>query len=164
MLQTANLHTPWYLSFRSMLYRDKELKRRDHVLGIVKCAENKNITILPNTTKTITGYVDKGLDYQATCAILQPTFNSVLTEDLDICPSLITYQGTGKGFIDVTISNCSTRTVSIPPKSIVCEVQPVTIEHKIKVPECTDMSQHETNILNDVKISSDDLSKEQNMN
>lgn len=160
LLQTAGLHTPWYLCFRSMLHRDKELKRRDHVLGIVKSAENKNITLLPNTTKTIAGFVDKGLNYPTTCALLQPTLNSVITDDLDLCPSLITYQGTGKGFIDVTISNCSTRTVTIPPKSIVCEIQPVKIEDEVKVPNPTQRSQHETNILNDVKISSDSLSQE----
>lgn len=152
MLQIAKLKTPWYLCFRTMQYRDKELKRRNNVLGIVKSAECSNITLLPNTTKTIAGYVDKGLEYHTTCAILQPTFNSVLTDDLDISPSLVTYQGKGKGFVDVTISNCSTRTVTIPPKSIVCEVQPVTIEESTLF--CIENSGKASEILDQVNIPS----------
>ena len=49
-LQAAKLHTPWYLSFRCMVLREKELARRKNRLGIVKSAENRNIIVQPNST------------------------------------------------------------------------------------------------------------------
>lgn len=39
-LQEAALFTPWYLAFRGMTIREKELARNNIRLGIVKSAEN----------------------------------------------------------------------------------------------------------------------------
>ena len=49
-LRAAKLHTPWYLSFRCMVLREKELARRKNRLEIVKSAENRNIIVQPNST------------------------------------------------------------------------------------------------------------------
>ncbi len=114
-----------------MLLREKDLRRRKYTLGFVRSAESRCITIAPNTTVTIAGYVDKGIEYQPTTAVLQSTEESV-SHNLDICPSLITYSGPSKGFIDVTISNITTDTVKVPSKSLVAEIQPVTVDSSDK--------------------------------
>lgn len=54
------------------------------------------------------------------CAILLLTSDSVITDDLDLFPSVVTYPGKGKGFVLDTNSNCSTPTVSIQPQNALC--------------------------------------------
>lgn len=49
-LQEVALFTPWYLVFRGMAIRDKELARNNNKLGIVKSAENCCISIPPKST------------------------------------------------------------------------------------------------------------------
>ncbi|MCU7801000.1 MAG: retroviral-like aspartic protease family protein, partial [gamma proteobacterium symbiont of Lucinoma myriamae] len=131
MLQDAQLFTPWFLCFRTMLLQEKELKRHKNVLGYVKSAESKSIIIPPDTTKVLAGCIDKGLKYHTTCALLQATTGSVLTNDLDVCPTLITYDGHGKGLVDVHVSNITTRTVNVQPNGLLCEIQPVQLEDGI---------------------------------
>ncbi|KAK3108916.1 hypothetical protein FSP39_018571 [Pinctada imbricata] len=127
-LQTANLHTPWYLTFRSMTLRDKELKRKQNRLGIVKSAETHPIMIPPNSSITVSGYIDKSLPYEPTPALLQPTPQSVIPTDLDIEPTIINYTYPVNNLVQVHIDNVTTLTVQIPPRAILCEVQPVTME------------------------------------
>ena len=69
-LQAAKLHTPWYLSFRGMVIREKELARRKNRLGIVNSAENRNIIVQPNSTLIFQGVVDRAIAYKPTCAML----------------------------------------------------------------------------------------------
>lgn len=130
LLQNADLFTPWFLSFRTMTIREKELKKRNNVLGYVKSAESKCVLIPPNTTKVLSGYIDKGLSYYTTCALIQPTNDSILTNDLDVWPNIITYTGQGKSLVDVHVSNITTRTVNVQPSSLLCELQPVELEHE----------------------------------
>ena len=47
-LQEAELFTPWYLTFRCLLLREKELHKRSYKLAVIKCAEKKSIRVPPN--------------------------------------------------------------------------------------------------------------------
>jgi transposase InsO family protein len=76
----------------------------------------------------IKGHVTRGLRAPETCALLQPTTKSSLPPEADIAPTIITYDSSRTGEIDVHISNVTTRTLIIPPGAILCELQPVTIE------------------------------------
>ena len=38
-LQRAQLHTPWYLCFRTLVIRDKELKKNKNIIAVVRSAE-----------------------------------------------------------------------------------------------------------------------------
>lgn len=87
-LQTSNLKTPWYLAFRTMVLRERELRRKTFRLGIVKCAESKSITLSPNTKRTIRGYICQHVLYTDTPVILQPTELTTMNMDLDIAPML----------------------------------------------------------------------------
>ena len=155
-LQDANLFTPWYLAFRGMTLREKELAKNNHRLGIVKSAESKCITIPPNSTVSLSGYIDKALPYQPTTAVLQATANSIVPSDLDIVPSLTDYSYPAYHVIRVDIENITTRTVQIPPKAILCELQPVKIETDHSTITCSSM-QTNNSVLDQVKLEGDTL-------
>lgn len=140
-LQEAALFTPWYLAFRGMTIRDKELARNNNRLGIVKSAENFCISIPPNSTVSISGYIDKAIPYQSTTAVLQATSRSVIPSDLDIVPSLTDYCYPANHVIRVDIDNITTRTVQVPPKSILCELQPVKLEPEQRAIPCVNLQQ-----------------------
>ena len=127
-LQQADLHTPWYLAFRSLSLREKELHKNGHRLGLVKSAAVKSITIPPNTSITVPGFIDKALPYGSTPVILQPTNGSIIPHDLEITPSVTDYTYPAKDIVEVNIDNITTRTVQIPPRALLCEIQPVSIE------------------------------------
>lgn len=63
-LQIARLHTPWYLSYRCMSLREKELSKNKNRLAIVRSGEKRNIVVEPNSTHVVQGVVDQTLDYQ----------------------------------------------------------------------------------------------------
>ncbi|VDH91925.1 Hypothetical predicted protein [Mytilus galloprovincialis] len=74
-----------------MTIREKTLKKKDNRLAIVRCAEQQRILIRPNTSVSIKGYLNQETEYQPTGAVLEATQKSVLTDDLDIAPTVITY-------------------------------------------------------------------------
>ena len=127
-LQQADLHTPWYLAFRSLTLREKELAKNNNRLGLVKSAAIKPVIIPPNTSITIPGFIDKAIPYGSTPAILQSTYGSIIPSDLEITPAVTDYRYPAKNLVEVSIDNLTTRTVQIPPKALLCELQPVSIE------------------------------------
>lgn len=127
-LQTAELHTPWYLAFRSMTLQAKELRKHQNRLGIVRSAELQPVVIPPNSSVAISGYIHKAVPYQTTPAILQATTDSKIPSDLDIQPTVINYNYPARSLVKVCIDNVTTRTVQIQPRSTLCEIQPVVIE------------------------------------
>ncbi|VDI39634.1 Hypothetical predicted protein [Mytilus galloprovincialis] len=67
--------------------------------------------------------------YPSTICMLHATHNSIVQDDLDIVPSLVTYDNNNKqDVIPVHISNITTRTVTIAPRSLLCELQPVVVQ------------------------------------
>lgn len=130
-LQTAKLRTPWYLSFRSMVIRDRELRRNKDRIAIVRCAGTQKITLRPNESIEILGYTDKELDFPDTTAILQETENSSIPSYIDITPAVIRYQYRKNGAIAVNLSNLTTNTINIAPRSILCELQPVKVADEV---------------------------------
>ena len=91
------------------------------------------ITIPPNTITEVNAYYDKQIPYRNTSSILQSTTLSPDYKDIDVEPTLRPYNFNDKGIITVKLSNITTRTITLPPKTIICEVQPVTIEAQPKV-------------------------------
>lgn len=158
-LQKANLHTPWYLAFRCIALRDKELKRNKDRIAIVRSAEHCNVIIEPNASVNIKAYTDRELDHQPTCALIQESEECLVNSLIDITPSVIQYVYKHNGEITVNISNLSTQTVSIPPRAIVCELQPVKVDdavfHKLEQTET------ESKIFDQIHIEST-LTEEEN--
>ena len=108
----------------------------------------KSITIPPNTSITVPGFIDKALPYGSTPVILQPTNGSIIPHDLEITPSVTDYTYPAKDIVEVNIDNITTRTVQIPPRALLCEIQPVSIEDLppkqgyTRDQECSGLSHH----------------------
>ena len=153
-LQVADLHTGYYLAFRSMVLQQKELSRMKGRLCLIRCAESEKVVVGPNSSILLRGYMDKKLPFRDSCAVVQPSRKASFS-DLEIMPSIIQYRYRDSPVIDVRVHNTTTRTVLIPPRAVVCELQPVTIEQEAQENFSTDTSH-----LSEVTISSD-LSKEQ---
>ena len=152
-LQDADLFTPWYLAFRCLTLREKELTKNQHRLALVRSAETRRITIPANSEVVVNGYLDKGIRYQPVCAILQSTKSSYLPEDLDISPTLIAYDHRRTSAVPVYITNITTRTITIPPRALICEIQAVDIEdHSPSTSK---------SFLDEVEIESSDLTSEE---
>jgi transposase InsO family protein len=125
-LQESNLFTPWYLTFRCLTLREKDLSRNHNRLGVVKVAGE--VVIPANGQVTVHGYMDMELPYGPTCALLQPSSVATISNDLEICPGLVSYRYKQNGLVDVYVSNVTDRAVTIQSRAVICEVQPVTIE------------------------------------
>jgi len=104
-LQRASLHTPWYLSFRCMAIRERKLHQSKGRLGVVKCALLQKVTLHPNETRDIPGYIDKELDYPATAAMMLEADDSCVAEWLDVEPSVINYRFRKNREVFVNLSN-----------------------------------------------------------
>ena len=156
-LQDSALFTPWYLTFRCLTIREKTLQKNNNRLAVVRCATQQRILIKPNTSVSIHGYLNQETEYHPTCAIMESTPKSVIPDDLDIAPTVINYNFKQTGIVKVNVSNITTRTVSIPPNAILCELQPVVVENKEAVPTLEKID----NLTEQVKIENSDLSDSQ---
>lgn len=121
----------------------------------MKSAERDPIIIPPNSEVTTEGYTDKMLPYNQTMALIQTTEKSVIPSDVDIIPHLVEYKQQQREPVMVTVSNVTTRTVTVPPRAIIAEIQPVTLEDMPELP-ADDISQE----LN-FNIAQENLTKEQ---
>ena len=156
-LQKAKLHTPWYLALRCLTIREKELAHRENVLALIRSAENSRITIPPNTNVTINGYLCNAIHYHPVSGMLAATGKSQLPSDLDIEPSLITYNINSKETVPVHISNITTNTVTVNPHSLLCEVQQVTVQ-SFPVHDNTPAT---SDVLSKVELPREELNEEQ---
>ena len=127
------------------------LAKNKSKLGVVRNAEHNNIIIQPNL-EVVSGYIDQDLLYKST---VYPTNQAAIPEDIDIAPTLLDYSYKNTSPVDVHISNVTTKTVVIPPRGILCEIQPVTIEHD------TEMNQEESNIFDYINIDTSTISEDQ---
>ena len=154
-LQKANLFTPWYLSFRSLVIRQKEPRKNKNRLAIVRSALPQKVSINPNQSVQVLGMIDKEFDYPSTTAIIQECDDSQLPDSIDITPSVICYDYGEKKQVVVTLSNLSTNTVTIAPKAVICELQPVSIVEEVfdKIEENTNFN----DILTNLKVDEEDI-------
>ena len=155
-LQTSCHQTSWFITFRCLSLREKRLVRNHHRLSIVKSAEKNAVTIGSNQKVKLKGYIDKGLPYHACCALLQPCKDATIDSELDIAPSLISYNFKGNGLVEVDVSNLSARTITISPKAVMCELQPVTVEDE----QHGNMSSP-SSPLSQINFNTEDLTPEQ---
>ena len=105
-LQRANLKKPWYITVRCLAIRLRELKKNKNRIAIVRSAETTKLTIGPNQSISVKGYLDKQMEFNSTCAIIQECEDS-------------------------TLPDCTTNSVTISPKAILGEVQPVTVDESV---------------------------------
>ena len=152
-LQTAMLATPWYLAFRCITLQEKRLQHNHNILAYVKATER--VTIPPNREVVVDGYLEKCIPYHPVCALLQATPRSKIPTDVDISPVIFTYSHDDKVNLPVLINNISTRTVTLYPHELICEVQPVSVQ---ELPPSDDKV-HATDVIKDVILPHDDLAQ-----
>ena len=140
-----------------MSLRDKDLEKANNRLAIVRNAEQHKVTITPNSSTIIQGYLDKELPYHPVCAILSQSSNAAVPDDLDITPTVISYSYNKNQPVPVQINNITTRTVTLEPRAILCEIQPVNI---MDMPNQHDNMKTDS-FIDDIKISTELLSKQQ---
>ena len=138
-LQKAKLHTPWYLSLRTMVIREKDLKKNKNKIALIRCAVPHKVLLKPNECLELNGYIDRTVNYPDTTALLHESEHSNLPLYVDVTPAVVNVKSDQKHVI-VTLSNLTTNTVVISPKAILCELQPVTVT---KEENCTLNTEHE---------------------
>lgn len=79
------------LVFSIYQWKKDKLSRNKNRLGVVKSADTV-IIIPPNSEMKINGYIDREVPYHPVCAFLQNTHKSVIPQDLDISPSVVSYK------------------------------------------------------------------------
>ena len=157
-LQNSALHTSWYLAFRCMVVRQRELKKNKNRLAFIRSAEPRHITIPANSCETIKGITSKELEYKQTCAMMTETEDSILPSDFDITPAVITYNYGNNGLVDVQITNVTTSTFNIPPRAIICELQPVAVDVTYQVSGSEKSNETMTDTMN---IETDGLTNDE---
>lgn len=102
------------------------MKRTNNRLAIVRSGGNSNIIIKPYSCICIKGYIDTRsmVHHPETEAIFEHTEKSCLPIDLDIVPTCFNYSIQNIE-VNIHVSNVTTRMVSVQPRSILCEIQPV---------------------------------------
>ena len=161
-LQVAKLTTPWYTSFRTLVIQERHLKQNKNRLGIIKSAVSCKISIRPNQTVDVKGFIDKKLSHQPTAAILQVSEDTPLPDYLDITPGVIHYNFDEANEVTVTLSNLSANTVTISPKAILCEIQPVMItEESIMKMEEDELDKKRAQIVKELTIDAQKLLSEE---
>ena len=130
-LQKAKLYTSWYLSFRAITVREKEMKKMNNRIALVRSAEKEKIILRPNESKEIKAYTDKELNHPSTLAITHEIEDSSIPSYVDITPTLVQFEKGKRRELGVTLLNLTTMTVTISPKACLCQLQPVTIAEEI---------------------------------
>lgn len=103
----------------------------------------------------INGYIDREVPFHPVYAFLKNTHKSVIPQDLDISPSLVSYKyQNNNNNVEVKISNVTTTTVKIPIKTLLCEIQPVVIEEQVPKPI---FGENSDDIMNLIKTSTTNL-------
>ena len=130
-LQKAHLFTPWYLCFRSMVITDRELKRNKNTIAFIMCAEEQKIILKPNQSVTVKGCSDRELNYPTTTAKMQESPASGIPDYIDVTPAVIRFENGRRNEVTVNLFNLTANTVTIAPKTIICELQPVSVTQDV---------------------------------
>lgn len=120
-LQTSKLGTPWQLAFRCITLQDKHIERSKGVLGVLKSAETRAITIPSNSSAIIYCSVGSRVGYHQCLAMTQAVPNSTLP-GLDITPTVCNYASGEDSLIPLQVHNLTTTTLNVQPRSVLSEL------------------------------------------
>lgn len=85
--QKAELYTPWYLSFRCLVFRERELKKSKNKVVIVRYAANWKIILELSEFINKEGYTDGELDYGQAYVMSHESEVSPCENDIDLTPT-----------------------------------------------------------------------------
>lgn len=82
------MSTSWYLSFRCIAIRERELKKNKDMIAIIRSEVPEKITLRPNKSINVKGNMDREMQYPHTSAIINECEESNLPSYVDICNQL----------------------------------------------------------------------------
>ena len=85
------------------------------------------------------------------------TRQKVLLFQTSLTPSVVEYEYGKRSDIFVTLSNITNNTVIIPPKAILCELQPVTITGKTIQGNEEDIDRKREEIVNNLSMDKNEI-------
>ena len=130
-LQRAGLFTPWYLCFRTIVVRDRELRKNNNRIAVIRCAETSKVILKPNQTISVKGNTDKEMNFTSTTAIIQGSEDSAIPHYVDVTEAVIHFESGQRKEVNVTLSNLTIHTVVITPKAVICELQHVSVTDEV---------------------------------
>ena len=134
-LQRANLTSTLQLAFRCMVTDSRRLKKDGH-LGEIKYASSKPITIQGNRTVTIDGRVTRSKKNGVWSAMIQESLDTHLPADIEVTPSLVTYDANRDQTVTVQLANLRNQPITIQPRTMICHLKAVEVvdehtEHEV---------------------------------
>ena len=67
------------------------------------------------------------LNHPNTLVITQESKDSGISYDIDITPTMVLFENQKRREVTISLSNLTTNTLTISPKTFICELQPVTL-------------------------------------
>ena len=116
---------PWRMAFQCLAMYDRQLRRHDGRLALIKSAFSKKMLVKSNHSLTVRARIDKKISMNNCLAMVQPSTESIFNDGVEITPILVNYDSSD---IDITLSNHTSNPIVIPPRSIIGELQWCSIE------------------------------------
>jgi hypothetical protein len=160
-LQKAKLSSPWKVAFQCLTWQEKQLRKTDGVVAIVKNGLNKTI-LPPNTSCTVEGQVDNCTYFRPGTVLFQESKLSNLPDCIEITPVLLNFVGQNQK-VSITLSNLSQLPVSIQSKAILGELYLVVPEGIINSHVNTNckVEKNHLEFLDQIKFDSCSISSDQ---
>lgn len=135
-LQKMAMSTPWWLAFRCMCVKERDVQRSKGKLAIVKCAATKTIRLPGNTSMLVPGVAIHSVPCAATLAMMHPTANTVLPVGIEILPTMGDYDSSQDkdSTLMVEVANSGKTPITIQPRSVLCELQQVEVQDIVDIP------------------------------
>ena len=126
-LQKMDIPTPWRLAYRYLT-----VQSQSHACSIdfesvpIKSEKHHAVTVKPNETVVVDGYIRMAHDTKIDSAIIEPCQSSHISSSLMVTPAVVKVGSLGGiGKVPVRIHNVSAKMITIPAKSTIGELQAV---------------------------------------
>ncbi|CAG2235507.1 unnamed protein product [Mytilus edulis] len=101
---------------------------QDNSSGVVRSSNRRPFKLFPSSVMTISGIVKlKGDVNTETLVTENRSILSELSDQVVVCPRVVSVKGNGKQRVPVRICNITAKPVVIKPKTVLCELSGVTV-------------------------------------
>lgn len=89
-LQKTSLDTPLYLTFRTTVVRNQEVRKNKDNIAIIRSAKPSVVILGPNQNINIREVADREINCHPTCVLVKKTEESTIPDFIDITPTVYT--------------------------------------------------------------------------
>lgn len=126
-----NIPPEWNVAFRSLTHTNSIL---------VHSTNKKPITLMPTSSKTLSGVVRNGNSSAIT--VVTEGVDSQFPDSVMVCPRVVELNKEGKCRIPVRVCNMTAKVIKVKPKSILCSASEVKVLTPILSTQITRPSQN----------------------